>query len=51
MSNFAGWSFAVNAIASEVANIQWRLYQVTLNWRWRNLDVRDCLRGLSWPLA
>lgn len=27
MANFTGWSFAaVNAIASEVANIQWRLY-------------------------
>src|ERR1700681_2932809 len=29
MGNFTGWTFtAVNAIASEVANIQWRLYQV-----------------------
>jgi HK97 family phage portal protein len=29
MGNFTGWAFAaVNAIASEVANIQWRLYQV-----------------------
>jgi len=30
MANFNGWTFAaVNAIASEVANIQFRLYQVT----------------------
>jgi HK97 family phage portal protein len=30
MGNFTGWAFAaVNAIASEVANIEWRLYQVT----------------------
>jgi phage portal protein BeeE len=29
MGNFTGWAYAaVNAIASEVANIQWRLYQV-----------------------
>ena len=29
MDNFTGWTFAaVNAIASEIANIQWRLYQV-----------------------
>ena len=29
MANFTGWSYAaVNAIASEVANIQFRLYQV-----------------------
>jgi len=29
MGNFTGWAFAaVNAIASEVANIEWRLYQV-----------------------
>jgi HK97 family phage portal protein len=29
MSNFTGWTFAaVNAIASEVANIQFRLYQI-----------------------
>jgi|SRR5271165_4469590 len=30
MANFSGWTFAaVNAIASEVANIQLRLYKVT----------------------
>jgi HK97 family phage portal protein len=30
MGNFTGWTYAaVNAIASEVANIQFRLYQVT----------------------
>lgn len=30
MGNFTGWSYAaINAIASEVANIQWRLYKVT----------------------
>lgn len=30
MSNFTGWTFAaVNAIASEVANIQFRLYQIS----------------------
>src|SRR5512135_1639748 len=30
MGNFTGWTYAaVNAIASEVANIQLRLYQVT----------------------
>jgi HK97 family phage portal protein len=29
MGSFTGWAFAaVNAIASEVANIQWRLYQI-----------------------
>ena len=29
MGNFTGWTFAaVNAIASEVANIQFRLYQI-----------------------
>ena len=29
MANFTGWSYAaVNAIASEVANIQFRLYQI-----------------------
>lgn len=30
MGNFSGWVYAaVNAIASEVANIQWRLYEIT----------------------
>jgi len=32
MGSFTGWAFAaVNAIASEVANIQWRLYQINGN--------------------
>ncbi|HEX3495583.1 MAG TPA: hypothetical protein VHT02_00150 [Methylocella sp.] len=32
MGNFTGWAYAAsNAIASEVANIQWRLYEVNGN--------------------
>jgi hypothetical protein len=48
MGNFTGWTFAaVNAIASEVANIQLRLYKVTGD----DHEVKVCLYALLRPTS
>ena len=49
MGNFTGWTYAaVNAIASEVANIQLRLYQVTGNDH-KEVDDHELLDLLDSP--
>jgi HK97 family phage portal protein len=48
MGSFTGWTFAaVNAIASEVSNIQWRLYQIKNGDNHEEQDDHDLLTLLE----